>query len=88
MQCRADPKGRSQLLQGCHWLGCQRWQDPSSSGYPGPSVALNHDWLVDSGGDSEGWRKASCSYQAIPWPGPCGHFTCNYSVSLLETGRN
>lgn len=48
MQCGAGPKGRFRLLQECHWPGWQRWQDPSSAGQLGPSVALNHDWLVDS----------------------------------------
>lgn len=40
MRCGAGPKGRFRPLQ--------RWQDPSSAGQLGPSVALNHDWLVDS----------------------------------------
>lgn len=48
MQCGAGPKGGFRLLQECHRSGCQRRQDPSSAGQLGPSVALNHDWLVDS----------------------------------------
>lgn len=58
---------------------------------PGPSMAFNHDRLIDSRGDSAGERKVSLfplmlQLLSVALGQPCGYSTCHHSYQSLTGG--
>lgn len=52
---------------------------------PGPSMAFNHDRLIDSRGDSAGERKVSLFPPMVqPWASPVGTPQAITATSLLQ----